>query len=446
MAQYDQPDHTPWYQPRTAEIIQRGGEGFANSIGRGLENFAQGIATGLEKRKEENKRISDLGKSSLAALKASPELLKLTGKSLEEIQATMSPRDIASLVTGTIHGQGVQAGIEQERARMKQFAEERTANSDFASQLTDWQGAQRNDAGKVSQINAQAETMRRLAGIIPGAEGIAASMAAVQPPGRPFMPTGQAALSRAAQPFMEQFAKRDIGSPVYIPPGARVTGGTVGPNGVSQTFTTEPNRQGEQPQRIFLKDGTPTQKAIYGDGTVIDLPADKSKALTDAQANALQFSERMAFNNNVLSALEHDGFDATSAGAAAQKWTPNFMTGEKFQQYDAARKNWIAAVLRKESGAAISKSEEKGALEQYFPAFGDAPSVVKQKAELRALAETNMRRAIGGIENKAGESAGTKTEKRFDTEAAARSAGAKAGDVIELYDPGTATYRKARLK
>lgn len=35
---------------------------------------------------------------------------------------------------------------------------------------------------------------------------------------------------------------------------------------------------------------------------------------------------------------------------------------------------------------------------------------------------------------------------RFDSEAAARSAGAQAGDIIELYDPATATYRKARLK
>lgn len=35
---------------------------------------------------------------------------------------------------------------------------------------------------------------------------------------------------------------------------------------------------------------------------------------------------------------------------------------------------------------------------------------------------------------------------RFDSEAAARESGAKAGDVIELYDPATATYRRARLK
>ena len=51
----DQPDHSPWYQPRTAEIIQRGGEGFANSIGQGMQRLAEGVAKGLEKKKEEDK-------------------------------------------------------------------------------------------------------------------------------------------------------------------------------------------------------------------------------------------------------------------------------------------------------------------------------------------------------------------------------------------------------
>lgn len=35
---------------------------------------------------------------------------------------------------------------------------------------------------------------------------------------------------------------------------------------------------------------------------------------------------------------------------------------------------------------------------------------------------------------------------RFDSEQSARASGAKQGDVIELYDPATARYRKARLK
>jgi len=44
------------------------------------------------------------------------------------------------------------------------------------------------------------------------------------------------------------------------------------------------------------------------------------------------------------------------------------------------------------------------------------------------------------------ESAAGGSVSRFDSEAAARSSGAKTGAVIELYDPATATYRKARLK
>lgn len=265
----------------------------------------------------------------------------------------------------------------------------------------------------------------------PGIEDVIA--AAIQNPTAP-----------GAQQILEQ-AVRQQGKPqpASPPPGSRITGGTVGPNGLSQTFTTEPNRQNEQPQRIFLKDGTPTQKAMYSDGTVIDLPSDKQQSLTEAQANALQYSERMAFNNNILTQLEKAGFNASGAGAAVQNWTPNLITGEQFQSYDAARRNWISAVLRKESGAAISKSEEKGALQQYFPAFGDSPSVVKQKAELRALAETNMRRAIGGIENKTGANPGQPI--RFDSEDAARAANVGT-NVFELYDPATATYRKARLK
>jgi hypothetical protein len=35
---------------------------------------------------------------------------------------------------------------------------------------------------------------------------------------------------------------------------------------------------------------------------------------------------------------------------------------------------------------------------------------------------------------------------QFETEEAARTAGAQKGDIVHLYDPETATYRKARLK
>jgi hypothetical protein len=59
---------------------------------------------------------------------------------------------------------------------------------------------------------------------------------------------------------------------------------------------------------------------------------------------------------------------------------------EKQQEVDAARRNFITAVLRKESGAAISPSEFYNEAQKYFPQVGDSQSVLKQKQEARDLA------------------------------------------------------------
>jgi len=231
--------------------------------------------------------------------------------------------------------------------------------------------------------------------------------------------------------------------PMQLPEGARVTGGTMGPGGLSTTYTLPSPRQNEQPTRIILNDGTPTGKASYSDGTIIDLPDVKTKALTDSQANALQFSERMGYNNNIITELERQGFNPAGTAAAAAQFTPNVMTPKQFQSYDAARKNWISAVLRKESGASISDKEKSSAIAEYFPAWGDDPQAVLEKAGRRALAEKNMRIAVGAGE--ASTASADKTIPRFDSEEAARSAGVGT-NVFMMYDPQSATYRRARLK
>ncbi len=186
------------------------------------------------------------------------------------------------------------------------------------------------------------------------------------------------------------------------PPGGFQPGKvTVNPNGTPglQFDPTVPTPQptvippGLEPKGVTVD---PTGKATTTYGIT-----DRSKALTDAQANALQFSERMKFNNNIIEHLEGQGFNPASVGGAAQGALPNFLAGEASQQYTAAARNWISAVLRKESGAAISKGEETAAREQYFPKLGDGPAVIKQKAALRQLAEENMRRATGNIDKDA---------------------------------------------
>jgi hypothetical protein len=65
------------------------------------------------------------------------------------------------------------------------------------------------------------------------------------------------------------------------------------------------------------------------------------------------------------------------------------------QKYQQAKRDFINAVLRKESGAVIGKDEFDSADKQYFPQVNDGAAVIEQKAEAR-------RRAVEGIKLGAG--------------------------------------------
>ncbi len=111
------------------------------------------------------------------------------------------------------------------------------------------------------------------------------------------------------------------------------------------------------------------------------------------QNNARMYADRLESNDEIITSLEGKGFDPAAVGAAIPR--PNVMKGPEQQSYEAAKKNWIAAVLRKESGASIAPHEFQGADEQYFPQFGDSPQVRQQKAALRKQVGGNMRKAAG---------------------------------------------------
>lgn len=118
----------------------------------------------------------------------------------------------------------------------------------------------------------------------------------------------------------------------------------------------------------------------------------RDQAMTEGQSNASGFADRMAFNEQHIR-----NFETQAAGRGNQLMglLPREMQTNGYQQYEAAKGNWIAATLRKESGAAISESEFKNAERQYFPQPGESPAVIEQKRQLRAVAEAAMRRASG---------------------------------------------------
>jgi hypothetical protein len=112
--------------------------------------------------------------------------------------------------------------------------------------------------------------------------------------------------------------------------------------------------------------------------------------LTETQSNALAFGGRMQTSNQILSGMETQGTDLRQRLAEGIPLVGNYLLTPEYQQYSQAKRDFINAVLRKESGAAIAASEFANAEQQYFPQPGDSPQVIEQKRKNRTLAAQLM--------------------------------------------------------
>lgn len=134
------------------------------------------------------------------------------------------------------------------------------------------------------------------------------------------------------------------------------------------------------------------------------------KPLTETQSNAVAFGARAIEADKIASGLEKKGVTNTGiirtvAGGivgqapivgekleqgvrSAFNPIPSVLGGPsgEQQQVDQARRNFISAVLRKESGAAIGVNEYANEERKYFPQIGDTQKTIEQKQEARRLA------------------------------------------------------------
>jgi hypothetical protein len=125
---------------------------------------------------------------------------------------------------------------------------------------------------------------------------------------------------------------------------------------------------------------------------------------TDEQAKAALYARRMFQAERILRdpKVESAATSVTEQiGGAIGNRVPFGMgrgaMSESFQKYDQAKRDFVNAVLRRESGAVISDQEFANAEKQYFPAPGDTPKVLQQKRQ-------NREEAIRGITGAAGRS------------------------------------------
>ena len=171
-------------------------------------------------------------------------------------------------------------------------------------------------------------------------------------------------------------------------------------------------------QHVELADGMYTfnaktgqyQKSVGPDGQ----PLQGGRPLTESQGKAGGMAMRAREAQAILNQLEDQG--ETNRGIIKQgvekvpligegvamgvNMLPGALGGpnENQQKVEQARRNFVNAVLRVESGASINESEFRNAEKQYFPMPGDSPAVIAQK---RANRET----AIKALEMQAGPAA-----------------------------------------
>jgi len=128
---------------------------------------------------------------------------------------------------------------------------------------------------------------------------------------------------------------------------------------------------------------------------------EENEALKPNQAQAANFGHRMDQAESVFQELQQKGFNRADPSMSAQAGFLNVLPGgesfkpEDLKRQEQAERNFVNAVLRRESGAAISKSEFDSAEKQYFPRAGDPDSVLQQKALNRQQAIQSMKAEAG---------------------------------------------------
>lgn len=164
-------------------------------------------------------------------------------------------------------------------------------------------------------------------------------------------------------------------------------------------------RQPPQPRNLQLTtDESGAQLIVNSDGTTTPLttesgvgvrkPVGADKPMTEVQGKAAMYGTRAAQSDKVLKALE-DKVSQTGMAIASAIPGGNFLMSSDQRRVDQAQRDFVNAVLRQESGAAIAQSEFDNAKKQYFPQPGDDKATIEQKRANRKLAVQGFARMAG---------------------------------------------------
>jgi hypothetical protein len=124
--------------------------------------------------------------------------------------------------------------------------------------------------------------------------------------------------------------------------------------------------------------------------TVGGKPLESGKPLNEAQGNSVAYGIRMKEANSIIEKLATEGTERSAVGAGAPYGIGGLVNAAtaspQQQQFQQAKLNFITAILRKESGAAIGQDEFEREDQKYFPQIKDSDAVKAQKKQARETA------------------------------------------------------------
>lgn len=167
--------------------------------------------------------------------------------------------------------------------------------------------------------------------------------------------------------------------------------------GLQQQAAQNPNIQKDENGNFVRinKDGTAAAVLPITGAQAPNNPFAPGVKQTEGEANAGLYARRMFTAEPILRSEEQAATDLTQRAKAGFPLIGNYLVSDSYQKFDQARRDFINATLRRESGAVISPQEFDNAERQYFARPGDNQETLAQK-------QRNRQEAMSGIAGAAG--------------------------------------------
>ncbi len=166
------------------------------------------------------------------------------------------------------------------------------------------------------------------------------------------------------------------------------------------------------------------------------------KPLTEVQAKDFTYAQRGDNAQSIIDNLSNKIVSMNPVQYSIQKTAEktgvgNTLVSDEIRQIAQAERNFVTAVLRRESGAAISASEFNTAEKQYFPRPGDDATTLAQKEEARRTAINSFKANVPSYEDRISNTE-TKTDPKTSVDDYIKQNPARATEIAKLYNvPGS---------